>query len=221
MKIVTREAYEVLVDGAEVLEKDRQGPKILASGGRIVKLMRVRRRISTNLLFPHALRFSRNAQRLAERGVRSLTVELAGRLPHLGCQVVVYGMLPGNAIRSLPVEGGEGMMRRFGRYLAEIHERGVYFRSLHLGNVLYQSDDGGFALIDILDLKVGRWPLGRRRRRGNILRLLRYEVDRTRMAAHWREFREGYEGWVRENAPGRMREVAGIFAAVEGELGAA
>jgi hypothetical protein len=220
MKVVSREEYEVLVEGAEVWEDDRFGPKILATrDGRAVKFFRVKRWLSWNLVMPYARRFARNAELLAERGVRSVKVELVGRVPHLDRQVVVYRLLPGSSVRSLPVEGGCELMERFGRFLAELHERGVYFRSLHLGNVVCDGEGGEFGLIDVLDLKVGRWPVSGRRRRGNFLRLVRYEVDRRRMAAHWVAFRRGYEGWVGEHAPGRLAGLPGLFADAERKLG--
>jgi hypothetical protein len=44
------------------------------------------------------------------------------------------------------------------RFIRHLHRQGVYFRSLHLGNIL-QLPGGNYGLIDILDLQHKRRPL--------------------------------------------------------------
>ena len=76
MKHLERRDYERLSAGAQELEKDLYGPKVLLTPeGRIIKLFRRKRRLSTNSLYPYARRFQRNAQRLRRYGVPTVEVE--------------------------------------------------------------------------------------------------------------------------------------------------
>ncbi|HAH96163.1 MAG TPA: toluene tolerance protein, partial [Firmicutes bacterium] len=51
------------------------------------------------------------------------------------------------------------------KFIRTLHERGIYFRSLHLGNIIQLTQER-FGLIDILDLqfkgrKINRWLVQR------------------------------------------------------------
>lgn len=185
--------FENLVLGAKLLEKDRFGPKVYATAdGRIVKLFRVKRRISSNLLSPYARRFADNAAALLDRGIKAPAVDFYGKVPHLNRQVVVYPMVPGKSLREIlrdDTAAGE-IMRRFGAFLATLHGKGILFRSIHFGNVIVDGD--GMALIDFLDLKVFRKPLPEKRRIKNIRFLVKYPQDREMVRVHFGELREGY-----------------------------
>ena len=68
------------------------------------------------------------------------------------------------------------MLLGFAGFVARLHRKGVYFRSLHLGNVLILPDTN-FGLVDISDLRVRRRPLGLRARARNFRHLLRRVED--------------------------------------------
>jgi len=66
------------------------------------------------------------------------------------------------------------------QFIAQLHEHGIYFRSLHPGNVVLQPD-GTFGLIDILDCSF-RWfgrPLNRWQRERNFRHFFRYDDSRA------------------------------------------
>ena len=187
--------YETLVSGAKLLEKDGRGPKVYATAdGRIVKLFRVKRRISSNLLNPYSKRFARNAAELARTGITAPTVEFFGKVPHIARQIVVYPMMPGislrEALRNADPAAAAELMRRFGRFLAELHGKGVLFRSIHLGNVIANGEE--MALIDFLDLRVFRKPVSEGKRIRNLRFLVKYPEDRSVILAHLGALREGY-----------------------------
>ena len=99
----------------------------------------------------------------------------------------------------------------YDRAIARLHERGVYFRSLHLGNVV-QTPQGELGLIDIADMKTQRRALGRTQRKRNFAHMLRYAEDRQWLLAdEGGELSEGYlrHGTVRWDA----RELRGILNA--------
>jgi hypothetical protein len=62
--------------------------------------------------------------------------------------------------------------------MAQLHLTGVYFRSLHLGNVLLQSQ-GGLALIDVADMRFRNRPLNGSERARNFKHLLRKPEQRA------------------------------------------
>lgn len=68
--------------------------------------------------------------------------------------------------------------RNWASLIAALHAKGVYFRSLHLGNVV-RTPEGRMGLIDIADLRVQRSALSAAQRIRNFKHLLRYEQDRT------------------------------------------
>ena len=99
-----------------------------------------------------------------------------------GSTAVLYQPLPGQTLRQVMQSMGSPAMRqalveRFGKFLAVLHDKGVYFRSLHLGNVLLM-DDGEFALIDIADLHLYPSALRIALRQRNLRHMQRYPEDR-------------------------------------------
>jgi len=216
MQTVTQSEFEALIRGAKLIERDRHGPKVYETlDGKVIKLLRVKRWLSSNLLCPYAIRFKRNAGSLAVLGIPSLRVERVGHVPHIKRQMVIYPWLPGSplrhALRDSPAQEAARLMRQAGSTIAKIHEKGVYFRSIHFGNLLIHDDETGISLIDILDLAVLRKPLGFRRRLRNFCHMIRYEEDRASLIEHWDHLLDGYESWVRENAPQRASILNRLF----------
>ena len=174
-------AYGRLLAGARVLEADAHGPKVLRTpGGLICKVFRRKRWLSSALWRPYAVRFAQNARALAERGVPTVRVRRVWHCPAHARHVVAYPFLPGTTLREraaqAPPEAAD--WQRLGRFVAALHRRGVYFRSLHLGNVVV-GPDGDFGLIDVADLRVYPRPLGVRARARNFRHLLRDSVARA------------------------------------------
>ena len=70
MEKISYEQYLQLIDGAQVIEKDGAGIKVLdTQQGEIIKLFRRKRFFSTALLKPYAARFVNNAQQLDTLGI--------------------------------------------------------------------------------------------------------------------------------------------------------
>jgi hypothetical protein len=169
-----------------VLERDVAGETaLLLPDGTVVKLFRLKRLVSSAVVRPPARRFARNARRLRELGIRTVEVTGSYRLEEPRRHVVTYAWIDGTPLREAvrDPEARAGLVTRFARFLAQIHDRGACFRSLHFGNVLVQPD-GGFALLDVADLSLapGVLPSGRRLR--NLRHLGRYAPDVAALRAH-------------------------------------
>lgn len=177
MKRLTAEEYLRLRAGAEVMEADSFGDKVLRlADGTILKLFRRKRLLSSAAWYPYAQRFADNAVAMRRRGIAVPEIIAIVRIPVIARDAVHYHPLPGESLRQLLRAGMEPDERQnlrsaFTRFVIELHEKGIYFRSLHLGNVL-QLPDGHFGLIDIADARLRPWRLSRHLRRRNLRLLL-------------------------------------------------
>ncbi|HNK03260.1 MAG TPA: toluene tolerance protein [Accumulibacter sp.] len=172
------DAYLALRAGATVIEADSFGEKVLLLvDGSMLKLFRRKRLLSSAAWYPYAERFADNASALRQRGIPVPEVIDVFRIPSIGRDAVHYHPLPGRTLRQLRREGLEPsrearLKDAFTHLLVELHEKGVYFRSLHLGNVVC-TPDGRLGLIDIADVRMSRRPLRRHQRIRNLQRLLK------------------------------------------------
>jgi hypothetical protein len=177
MKRLTAEEYLRLRAGAEVMEADSFGDKVLRlADGTILKLFRRKRLLSSAAWYPYAQRFADNAVAMRRRGIAVPEIIAIVRIPAIARDAVHYHPLPGESLRQLLRAGMEPDERQnlrsaFTRFVIELHEKGIYFRSLHLGNVLHLPD-GHFGLIDIADARLRPWRLSRHLRRRNLRLLL-------------------------------------------------
>ncbi len=185
LQILEHDAYLALTAGAAVLERDRHGDKVLAlADGSYLKLFRRKRLISSAAWYPYAQRFADNARELAGRRIPCPEVLGLYRIPAILRDAVRYRPLAGITLRQLIRDGGEaaGLRGRLGGFVARLHAEGIYFRSLHLGNIVL-TPSGGFGLIDIADLRADERPIPAHRRRRNLQHLLRDAADRAWLQA--------------------------------------
>lgn len=87
--------------------------------------------------------------------------------------MVTYKQLPGDDLRAL---NDASHLEAMPKYLARLHGRGVYFRGIHLGNVLYQGE-GRYALIDISGMTIWPMPLTIWQRLRNLGRFVSFPED--------------------------------------------
>ncbi|PKO85994.1 MAG: toluene tolerance protein [Betaproteobacteria bacterium HGW-Betaproteobacteria-12] len=164
-------------EGATVLEFDRFGDKVLRlADGTMLKLFRRKRLLTSAALFPYAQRFARNAAALAKADIPVPTVIAVWRLSELARDLVHYAPLAGITLRELVRAGltpEDKRQRRdeLTRFIVNLHNKGIYFRSLHIGNVVV-TPDGRFGLIDFSDLRIYPWSLGKYLRARNMRRML-------------------------------------------------
>ena len=171
-------------EGAEVLEVDHYGEKVLRLvDGSILKLFRRRRRLlSSAALFPlfAALREQRRCP--ARLGIPVPRVLRLVRIPSIERDAVHYQPLVGQTLRDamragLPPARIAALKAAFTGFIVRLHDQGVYFRSLHLGNVIL-TPDGELGLIDFADLRIHPWGLGRYLRARNMRRMLAMADER-------------------------------------------
>ncbi|SFP76021.1 Lipopolysaccharide kinase (Kdo/WaaP) family protein [Geopseudomonas sagittaria] len=184
MKNLNEDNLNALLQGARVIEEDGYGIKVAClANGDYLKLYRRKRLLSSALWAPPARRFAANAERLRQLDIPAPFIVETLQVPSRQLNGVRYQPLPGDTLRnhwrSLDDEQRAGEVQRFGAFLGQLHEFGVYFRSLHLGNVLTLPDDR-FGLIDLSDMQISGRPLPRWKRQRNLQHMLRYAED-----SHW------------------------------------
>ncbi len=179
METISEDAYLRLREGAEAIERDGHGEKVLRlPDGGYLKLFRRKRLISSAAWYPYAQRFADNAAALQLRGIPCPEVIGVFRIPAIRRDAVRYRPLEGAIVRQAFKAGAApaDLPERLGRFVAALHERGIYFRSLHLGNVVL-TPAGELGLIDIADLRAHDRPLRPGERRRNLERLRRDPDD--------------------------------------------
>ncbi|SFP24483.1 bifunctional O-antigen ligase/aminoglycoside phosphotransferase family protein [Pseudomonas sp. NFPP28] len=202
-------AFDQLCSNAHVIEADGLGPKVLRlADGRFLKIFRARHWYTSGSFNPYSERFASNAEQLRTLGIP--TPQILGLYSLRDASTAVsYAPLPGltlrQALQGLDNSLRESLIERFGQFMAKLHERGVYFRSLHLGNVLLM-DDGEFALIDIADLRIFPSPLRNALRQRNLRHMQRYPQDRAWLfETHFEQLAKGYASVASQGATAKIR----------------
>jgi tRNA A-37 threonylcarbamoyl transferase component Bud32 len=182
IKTLKPDALQQLTAQARIIEEDGLGPKVLRlTDGSFLKLFRRRRWYTSGSFIPYSERFAINSQQLCTMGIPAPQILDLYRLED-GSTAVHYSPLPGNTLRQV-LQGitapavRQALVQRFGKFMAQMHHQGVYFRSLHLGNVLVL-DDGEFGLIDVADMRIYPSSLSSSLRKRNLRHMQRYAEDR-------------------------------------------
>ncbi|MCF6175575.1 MAG: hypothetical protein L3J71_07395 [Victivallaceae bacterium] len=176
MKVLSEQEYQQLLEITETIERDKQGEKVLEyPDGRYMKLFRIKKLISSARLYPYWRRFIRNTATLKRLNIPTIaSIEEVVRVPHIKKTAIIYKPLLGRTIIQLQKKGEltEDLIVNIGAFVASLHAKGVYFRSLHLGNVVLDPD-GQLGLIDISDLQTSPFALSVFSRKRNLRYLFR------------------------------------------------
>lgn len=185
MQIVTAQELENWLAKGKVLEKDPRGAKVVAlDNGLFLKIFHTRRHPLLARLQPPAKRFAANARRLLQLGIPAPeVVEVFWLNRSAGLSACLYAPLPGQSIEQLYRQAPEqidDLLSPLAAFIQQLHRQGIYFRSLHLGNIL-RLPNSGYGLIDILDLQFKKRPLNRWQIQRNFQHLQHY-LHRSKLA---------------------------------------
>ncbi|QLF94165.1 protein kinase family protein [Pseudomonas sp. ABC1] len=201
MPSITDQQFSALRQNAEVIEADHNGEKVLKlADDSYLKLFRRKRFFSSAALFSYEKRFALNARELEKRGIPCPHIIDIYAIKSIERTAVHYWPLPGQTLRQYlasPETDAQRLCRQLGAFIASLHKQGVYFRSLHLGNVIL-TETGELGLIDISDMICTATPLRRNKRVRNFQHLFRYQQDIQRLSEHQSCFIGGYTGQLRE-----------------------
>jgi hypothetical protein len=173
------EAFKLMCDGSQILERDERGDKVfLLSSGEILKIFRVKRLVTGARIYSYARRFCRNAKRLSALGVTTVSIRKLYHFENNSNTAVLYARLERQTLRQMINKGSFdlSLAEKLGDFLAELHQKGIHFHSLHAGNIVL-TPDGHLGLIDISDMSIYAWPLLCNTRMRSFRRLCRYQDD--------------------------------------------
>ncbi|MBL0712401.1 MAG: hypothetical protein JJV98_01760 [Desulfosarcina sp.] len=159
-------------------------PKVLClQDGTILKLFRLKRRFSSALFSPYALRFRRHAAVIARLGIPTVDVQAVYAINAIRRTAVHYRPLPGTTLRDQLIKSAPApsLARALGRCLHHLHRNGIYFRSIHFGNIII-TPDNDLGLIDLADIRVKRNRLRTGLRIRNLRHFFRAREDVARLA---------------------------------------
>lgn len=181
MRLLTAEAFHHLRSGASVIEQDHYGEKVLTlRDGTYLKLFRRKSWLSKSTIVPPAKRFEQNARSLSTLDIPAPKVIAIFRMRSPYRSIVHYAPLEGETLRQLikqsDAEDQRNVLSGLGDFIGRLHDKGVYFRSLHFGNIVL-TPGGTFGLIDIADMRCLGRPLSNWMRRRNYQHLMRYRSD--------------------------------------------
>ncbi|MDX5362660.1 MAG: lipopolysaccharide kinase InaA family protein [Pseudazoarcus pumilus] len=183
MKPISQDTWQELRRDAVPVERDGHGEKVLLQpDGTYIKLFRRKRLLSSAAWSPYAQRFADNSEALQRRGIPCPQVIEIFRIGEIARDAVHYHPLPGQTLRNLlhkPMEAPDrGYLRvALNLFVRRLHDLGIYFRSLHLGNIVL-TPGGELGLIDISDLRVHRRPLSMFWRKRNLNRMEGFPEER-------------------------------------------
>lgn len=169
-----------------MIEADGFGDKVLLlEDSTYLKLFRRKNRISSAALFPYAKRFAINAQKLEALSIPCPKIIRVFHVADIKRDIVHYEALPGLTLRQLhqgKADYPKELLQQFVTFVRHIHSLGIYFRSMHLGNVVL-TPSGKLGLIDIADLKVQRKPLSKAQVKRNLRHIMRHPDDAAWLAS--------------------------------------
>lgn len=170
MQKLDHQDYLALRENCKVIEKDGFGDKVMIlQDGTFLKLFRRKRLITSAAIWPYAQRFADNAKKLEKLGIPCPEIIQVYRIPSIERDAVHYHPLSGQTLRDIysgEAEYPDDLRERFLEFVEHIQDLGVYFRSIHLGNVVL-TPEGELGLIDISDMKIFRRPLSKWQRKRN------------------------------------------------------
>lgn len=183
MEIISTEEYQKLASNGVSIDVKYGYPKVIIhDDGTITKLWPNKFKLFSSANFsPYSTRFIKAGEKLKALGIATPEIIQHAKIQGTRIRLVRYHELPGTSIRELLHESPEKLdIPSLAKFIYELHEKGILFRSIHLGNVI-QCSAGGYGLIDFTDTEFHHKPLPAEKRAMNLSTPLRYEKDLNAM----------------------------------------
>jgi hypothetical protein len=142
----------------------------------IIKIFNVRGLISSGFFNTYASRIIKNSLKLKIYDIPSIEItnELIFKY-NKRLSGVTYKYIPGTTYRDLSHKITMNMITDLANYISNIHKKGIYFRAMHLGNILLHNKK--LFLIDIAKIHFYPWPLFVFTRARAFRRMIKYQDD--------------------------------------------
>ncbi len=182
--ITSEELDYISRDGQAIDNKAGYPAVVLHPDGTVSKFWaRKKKLISSATLLTYSSRFVKNAAELSRRGIVTPEIISHTAVEKSHIKIVKYRSLPGKSIRELLKNDPQQVnITNLCQYIYKLHDKGILFRGIHLGNIIQAPDQQNYGLIDFTDVKFYSKALSLRRRATNLSTPLRYEEDTKRIA---------------------------------------
>jgi len=208
MKTISKQQLKNLCKNGTCIDSIGEYPSVIIHpDGTITKLWKRKKSLfSSDRFRSYAQRFIDNATGLTAKGINVPDILNHAVLEGERISIVSYRALPGNSIRDLLKDSPERVdIPALGRYILSLHDKGIFFRSIHFGNIILLPDNN-YGLIDITDVRYYKNPVPLRRRAVNLATPLRYSDDADRIkAAQLPDLIDSYLSALEPNARDKER----------------
>ncbi|MBP9722122.1 MAG: hypothetical protein KBD64_03065 [Gammaproteobacteria bacterium] len=201
IKKLDQQAFAKVIKNSKIIMNDNNGPKVLKlANGKYLKIFRLKHWFSSALFYHYGQRFIDNAKKLQQRGITTIKITDSFIIPKKFLKnshrtmAVEYDFLPGTTLRELIAHNNftENNLVDFSKFIAKLHQLGIYFRAGHFGNIIYDSKHNIFGLIDVENLKFYDKSLNIKKRQRNFAQMQRYDVDKNWFIANKKNFQDIY-----------------------------
>ena len=188
MQILTDAQLADLVSRSSLLEGEITKPKVLldANGYIYKSFYQPDRKLSSRTPPPPFKQFVKNSQILSKRNVQTVSVCDTMTAQDKRFDAIRYHAIEGLDFREHLKQSDHSAISMIVDIIAELHHQGVFFRAIHLGNILHLPH-GGYALIDISDCWFSSGQLNAFKRARNLAHLMDYHSDKSHFSRYGNE----------------------------------
>ncbi len=167
---MTLDEFQRQISGGKVFVTEHGMPVAIRDSRHenFIKVWHRKPGLSSDLIWPYGFRFYANCNKLIARGIAAPDIHGYFRIRPGGQHVAIYRYMAGSSMEDLLVTGQALPVKELAGFYAELHAKGIFFRSLHPGNIL-RLDTGQFAVIDVTDTRFYSRPLSLVQRTKNLV----------------------------------------------------
>jgi len=157
--------------------KDLGEKKTFLVHDKVIKIFNIRGLLSSGFIHSYSNRIISNSAKLNQNGINSLNITHQLEFIHnKRLSGVIYNHIPGIPIRDMSIkEFTKSFLKELALFLSSIHSKGIYFRAMHMGNIIYHN--GNFCLIDVAKVHFYPWSLMSFTRARAYRRFIKYPKD--------------------------------------------
>lgn len=184
MNSITQQELDAICQNGQAIDNKGGYPAVVIHPDDTVTKFWARKKklLSSASLRPYSNRFVRNAEELLRRGIAVPEIINHASVENSHVRIVTYRSLAGQSIRELLKKSPDQVdITELSQYIYQLHQKGILFRGMHLGNIIQRPDNLGYGLIDFTDVKFYSKPISMLRRAANLATPLRYQDDIKRI----------------------------------------
>jgi len=182
--IITLQELEKICQYGEAFDNKAGYPAVVFHPDNTISKIWARKKklLSSATLRPYSDRFIHNGKELASRGIVVPEIVRHMKVKNSHIRVVTYHPISGVSIREQLKKNPKQLdVSSLAQFIYDLHQKGIFFRGIHLGNIIQLTTGKGYGLIDFTDVKFYSKSISNSRRATNLATPLRYLDDIQRI----------------------------------------